>query len=475
MSFSDYASHDGLGLAELVKKGDVSPGELVEEAITRIEKHNPALNAVILKLYDLGREMAKAPADGPFKGVPFLLKDAFGDIAGYPTRLASRFRAETPAKEDAVLAKRFKAAGITILGKTNVPEFTLLPTTESTLYGPARNPWNLDHSTGGSSGGSAAAVAAGIVPMAHANDSGGSIRIPASSCGLVGLKPTRARTSLGPDYGDVLSGFCHEHVVTRTVRDSAAMLDCIHGNEPGDPYVAPPVNGRFLDELKKKPGKLRIAFSKKNPAGASLHADCVQGVEAVAKQLADLGHEVVEAAPPLNADEPGNIFLPLWAAWLASEIEGEAARRGRGPKDDELEPLTRGLWEVGKTVSAAQYLMLVKEAQALTRRIASFMQTYDVWLTPTLAAPPIPLGLINVNEPDPIIAFAPTVDYVPFTPIQNITGQPALSLPLCMSESGLPVGMMFSARFGDEATLFRLAAQLEEAMPWKDRHPHVWN
>lgn len=475
MSFPDYASHDGLGLAELVKKGEVSPGELAEEAIARIEKHNPALNAVILKLYDLGREMAKAPADGPFKGVPFLLKDAFGDIAGYPTRLASRFRADTPAKEDAVLAKRFKASGITILGKTNVPEFTLLPTTESALYGPARNPWNLDHSTGGSSGGAAAAVAAGLVPMAHANDSGGSIRIPASSCGLVGLKPTRARTSLGPDYGDVLSGLCHEHVVTRTVRDSAAMLDCIHGNEPGDPYVAPPVNGSFLGELKRKPGKLRIAFSKKNPAGAFLHADCVKGVEEVAKQLADLGHEVVEAAPPLNADEPGNLFLPLWAAWLASEIEGETARRGRGPKDDELEPLTRGLWEVGKTVSAAQYLMLVKEAQALTRRVAGFMQQFDVWLTPTLASPPIPLGLINVNEPDPIAAFAPAVDYVPFTPIQNLTGQPAISLPLCMSESGLPVGMMFSARFGDEATLFRLAGQLEEAMPWKDRHPHVWN
>lgn len=475
MSFSDYAKYDGLGLADLVKKGEVSSTELAEEAIGSIEKHNLALNAVILKLYDLGRDMARQPVDGPFKGVPFLLKDAFGDIAGYPTRLASRFRAETPAKEDAVLAKRFKASGVTILGKTNVPEFTLLPTTESKLYGAAHNPWNLNHSTGGSSGGAAAAVAAGIVPLAHANDSGGSIRIPASSCGLVGLKPTRSRTSLGPDYGDVLSGLCHEHVVTRTVRDSAAMLDCIHGNEPGDPYVAPAVKESFLEQTKKKPGKLRIAFSKTNPAGAALHPDCVKGVEAVAKQLADLGHEVSEAMPPLNADEPGNLFLPLWAAWLASEIEGEAARRGRGPKDDELEPLTRGLWEVGKTVSAAQYLMLVKEAQGLTRRVAGFMASHDIWLTPTLASPPIPLGLINVNEPDPIAAFAPAVDYVPFTPIQNLTGQPAISLPLCMSDDGLPIGMMFSARFGDEATLFQLAAQLEEAMPWKERHPAIWN
>ena len=475
MSFSEYTSYDGLGLAGLVNKGDVSASELAEEAIGRIEKHNPALNAVVLKLYDLGREMAKQPVDGPFRGVPFLLKDAFGDIAGYPTRLASRFRAETPAKEDAVLAKRFKAAGLSILGKTNVPEFTLLPTTESALYGAAHNPWNLDHSTGGSSGGAAAAVAAGLVPLAHANDSGGSIRIPASCCGLVGLKPTRARTSLGPDYGDVLSGLCHEHVVTRTVRDSAAMLDCIHGNEPGDPYMAPPVSGSFLDETRKKPGKLRIAFSKTNASGAALHPDCVKGVEAVAKRLADLGHEVTEAAPPLNPDEPGNLFLPMWAAWLASEIEGEALRRGRAPQQGELEPLTMGLYEVGKQVSSAQYLMLVKEAQGLARRVAGFMANHDVWLTPTLAAPPIPLGLINVNEPDPIAAFAPAVDYVPFTPIQNLTGQPAISLPLCMSEDGLPVGMMFSARFGDEATLFRLAAQLEEAMPWKDRHPQVWN
>jgi amidase len=475
MSFPEYAANDALGLAELVHKGEVSPSELAEEAIARIEKHNPALNAVILKLYDLGRQMAKAPVEGPFKGVPFLLKDAFGDIAGYPTRLGSRFKSDEPVKEDTVLAKRFRAAGLTFLGKTNVPEFTLLPTTESALYGAAHNPWNVNHSTGGSSGGSAAAVASGMVPIAHANDSGGSIRIPASSCGLVGLKPTRARTSLGPDYGDVLSGLCHEHVLTRTVRDCAAMLDCIHGNEPGDPYVAPPVTGSFLDETKRKPGKLRIAFSRTNPAGAPLHADCVKGVEATAKVLADLGHEVVEAAPPLRAEEPGNLFLPLWAAWLASEIELETARRGRGPKDDELEPLTRGLYEIGKTVSAAQYLMLVKEAQALTRRIAGFMASHDVWLTPTLASPPIPLGLININEPDPIAAFAPAVDYVPFTPIQNLTGQPAMSLPLAMSSDGLPVGMMFSARFGDEATLFRLAAQLEEAMPWRERHPQIWN
>lgn len=475
MGFPDYASYDGLGLAELVRKGEVSPAELADEAIARIEKHNPAINAVILKLYDLGREMAKSPADGPFKGVPFLLKDAFGDIRGYPSRLGSRFRADTPATEDSDLAKRFRAAGLTFLGKTNVPEFTLLPTTESALYGPARNPWNVKHSTGGSSGGSAAAVAAGIVPLAHANDSGGSIRIPASSCGVVGLKPTRARASLGPDYGDVLSGLCHEHVVTRTVRDCAAMLDCIHGQEPGAPYVAPPVERPFLEEVSRAPGKLRIAFSKTNAAGTALHPENVKAVEAVAAKLASLGHDVVEAMPPLKPEEPGSLFLPIWAAWLSSEIELETARRGRGPKDDELEPLTRGLWEIGKTITASQYLILIKEAQGLSRRVGQFMTKHDVWLTPTLASPPIPLGLINVNEPDPLAAFAPAVDYVPFTPIQNITGQPAMSLPLAMSSDGLPVGLMFSARFGDEATLFRLAAQLEQEMPWKHRRPVIWN
>lgn len=475
MGFPEYASYDGLGLAALVRKGDVSAAELAEEAITRIEKHNPAINAVVERLYDVGRTAAKTPVDGPFKGVPFLLKDAFGDLAGTTTRLGSRFRAGTPATEDAALTKRFKAAGLSILGKTNVPEFTLLPTTESALYGPARNPWNVKHSTGGSSGGSAAAVAAGLVPLAHANDSGGSIRIPASSCGLVGLKPTRARTSLGPDYGDVLSGLCHEHVVTRSVRDSAAMLDCTHGYEPGAPYAAPHVERPFIEEAARKPGKLRIAFSKTNPAGNPLHPDCVKGVEAAAKLLADLGHEVVEAAPPLKPEEPGSLFLPLWASWLASEIEGEALRRGRGPKEDELEGLTWGLYEIGKQIGAAQYLMLVKEAQALTRRVAGFMQTHDVWLTPTLASPPIPIGLIDINERDPLKAFAPAVDYVPFTPIQNLTGQPAISLPLAMSSEGLPIGMMFSARFGDEATLFRLATQLEEAQPWKGRHPAIWN
>ncbi len=475
MAISEYASHDGLGLAALVKAGDVTPTELAEEAIARIEKHNPKLNAVVSKLYEQGRAMAKAPGKGPFHGVPFLLKDAFGDMAGTATRDGSRFRSGEPAKHDSTLAARFKASGVVILGKTNVPEYTLLPTTESALYGAACNPWNTAHSTGGSSGGAASAVGAGLVPLAHANDSGGSIRIPASACGLVGMKPTRGRNPLGPDFGDVVAGLCSEHVVTRSVRDSAAMLDCTQGPDVGDPYYAPPVERPYLEEISRAPGKLRIAFSSSDLDGKKFHPDCVAGVEQTAKLLADLGHEVVEAAPPIAPGEAAGLFLPIWATYLAWDIEAEAARRGRPPKEDELQPLTWGFYEIGKSVSGAQFLALREQVQAMSRRIAQFMQTHDVWLTPTLATPPIKNGVIDLNERDPLVGFMPLADYVPFTPVQNLTGQPAISLPLHWSADGLPVGMMFSGRFGDEATLFRLAAQLEAARPWKDKYPKNWN
>jgi amidase len=311
--------------------------------------------------------------------------------------------------------------------------------------------------------------------MAHANDSGGSIRIPASACGLVGLKPTRGRNPLGPDFGDVVAGLCHEHVVTRTVRDCAAMLDCTQGPELGDPYYAPPVERPYLDEVKRAPGKLRIAFSATDLAGKKFHPDCVAGIEQTAKLLADLGHEVVEALPDIAPEEPAGIFLPTWAAYLAWDIDAEAARRGRAPNDDELGGLTWGFYEIGKTVTASQFLALRTQAQAMSRRAAKFMQTYDVWVAPTLAQPPVKNGVIDINERDPMKGFLPLADYVPFTPIQNLTGQPAMSLPLHWSADGLPVGMMFAGRFGDEATLFRLAAQLEEARPWKDKHPKVWN
>lgn len=475
MGISDYASHDALGLAQLVKSGKVSAVELAEEAIGRIEKHNPALNAVVTKMYDQGRAAAKAPSDGPFKGVPFLLKDILGDHEGVPTQSGSRFMSGMPATRDSTLTARFKKAGVVILGKTNVPEFGLLPTTESAFYGPAHNPWNPDHSTGGSSGGSAAAVAAGIVPIAHANDGGGSIRIPASCCGLVGLKPTRGRNPLGPDLGDVMGGLIHEHIVSRSVRDTAAMLDCTHGHELGAPYYAPPVERPFLDEVGRNPGKLRVAFSVTALDGKKVHPECVKGVEETAKLLESLGHDVVEAAPQLPMEMLSGAFMALWAAGLAVQIDVQAMMTGRTPSDNELEGLTWGLYQAGKQITAVEYQMAIAQVQMMSRQMAHFMEAHDVWLTPTLGAPPLKLGTIDIHERDPQKAFAPVIDYVPFTALENATGQPAISLPLHWSADGLPVGMMFAGRFGEEALLLRLAAQLEQARPWKDKHPKIWN
>ena len=475
MAIAEYSKLDGLALADLVHKGDVSAAELAEEAINRIEKHNPALNAVVTKLYDVGRAAAKNPVEGPFKGVPFLLKDILGDLEGVETRSGSRFITGMPAAQDATLTKRFKAAGVSILGKTNVPEFGLLPVTESALYGPAHNPWNLDHSTGGSSGGSAAAVAAGLVPLAHANDGGGSIRIPAACCGLVGMKPTRARNPLGPVLGDVMGGLIQEHVVSRSVRDSAAMLDCTSGPEVGDPYFAPAPERPFLDEVNREPGSLRIAFSKADLEGKKLDPECIRAIEENAKLLESLGHIVEEAAPPIPMEIMSGAFMTVWAAGLAAGIDAFAMATGTTPGDNELEGLTYGLYEVGKTITASQYQQAIGGFQILGREMAKFHQTYDVWMTTTLGAPPLPLGSVDTSNRDPIAAFEPIINYVPFTAIENATGQPAMSLPLHWTQSGLPVGVMFAAGFGEEGLLYRLAGQLEKAKPWADKRPAVWN
>ena len=479
MAVSDYASYDGLGLAALVARGDVTPLELTEEAIARIERHNGTLNAVILKMYEIARERAqKMPAgkgEGAFYGVPFLLKDILGDHAGVPTAQGCRFMADSPAAMDSTLVARYRAAGFVFLGKTNVPEFGLVPTTESALYGPACNPWNTAHSTGGSSGGSAAAVAAGIVPIAHANDGGGSIRIPASCCGLVGLKPTRARNPLGPTLGDILGGMIAEHVVSRTVRDSAAVLDCTHGPELGDPYWAPPYAGSYLKEVGTPPGKLRVAFTTRTLEDKPLHEECTRAILDAAKLCADLGHVVEEAAPMVSTEMMTEAFLIAWAAGLAMNIDAYAMLHGRTPTEDQFEGLTWALYQQGKEVSASRYLVAVAMMQILTRQVAHFHSNYDVFLTTTLSAPPMRNGLLDVQERDPAIAFAPLIDYVPFTPLANATGQPSLSLPLHWTADGLPVGVLFQAGSGNEALLYRLAGQLEAARPWIDRKPRVWD
>jgi amidase len=382
--------------------------------------------------------------------------------------------ADLPTIQDDTLVARFKAAGLVTLGKTNVPEFGLLPTTEGVYYGAAHNPWNLDHSTGGSSGGSAAAVAAGIVPMAHANDGGGSIRIPASCCGLVGLKPTRGRNPLGPMLGDLLGGLICEHIVSRTVRDTAAMLDCTAGPEPGDPYAALPPARPYLEEVGAPTGRLRIAFATATPNGGKMHPECVAAVERTAQLCEELGHTVEDASPPLDHNLILQSFLTVWCAGLAMQLEAMAMMTGREIREEQFEGITWGLYQQGRQVTASQYLIGVAMLQIQARQVGRFHETYDCWLTPTLGAPPLRLGTIDVNGRDAMAAMAPILDYVPVTPLQNATGQPAISLPLHWSADGLPVGVMFTGRMSDEATLLRLAAQLEQARPWKDRRPPQW-
>lgn len=465
---------DATAQAELVRGREVSPAELVEAAIERIERLNPELNAVILPMYEEARRTASSPLpDGPFRGVPYLLKDLGAACAGVPQAMGTAFMQGVPSPVDSVLTERLKRAGLVILGKTNTPEFGLLPTTEPKLFGPSRNPWNTAHSTGGSSGGSAAAVASGMVPMAHANDGGGSIRIPASCCGLFGLKPTRGRISQGPTLGDMMSGLVNEHAVTRSVRDSAALLDATAGPAPGDPYFAPPPERPFLKEVGAKTGRLRIALTTHSMTGTAVHPDCTAAAQEAARLCSDLGHEVEERAPDLNGDLISQAFMAVWASGAAWSIDGLAMMTGRRPEAEQFEPFTWALYQMGKGISASDYLLAVTGLQQVGRQVAAFLSTYDLWLSPTLAEPPVPLGTFDPDPENPLSPFLRAAQYVPFTPLTNAIGNPAMSVPLYWNEAGLPIGVQFTGRFGDEATLFRLAAQLEAARPWAERRPTV--
>jgi len=464
----DFAWLDATAQAELVRKKEVKPIELVEAAISRIERLNPTLNAVITPMYELARTAAAGELpDGPFTGVPFLLKDILGAYAGVRMTLGSKLLQDFVPDHDSELVVRLRRAGLIILGRTNTPEFGILPTTEPLLFGPCRNPWNTDHTAGGSSGGSAAAVAAGMVPMAHGNDGGGSIRIPASCCGLFGLKPTRARNPLGPDFGDVLSGLVVEHALTRSVRDSAALLDATAGPDVGDPYWAPPPERPFLQEVGAGPGRLRIAFKTEAATGASVHPDCVQAVNEAAELCDDLGHEVEERNLPLNAEMLIKAFSILWSAGTGSTLKVLSAT------PDQVEPLTWALKEMSDQYSAADYVLALQTLHGISREVARFFQNYDILLTPTLAEPPLPLGAFDSSSDNPLHGFHRSTEFACFTAIYNITGQPAMSVPLFWNDENLPVGSHFIGRFGDEATLFRLAAQLEEARPWDGRRPPV--
>lgn len=474
MTSEEYASYDATGLAELVRRREVTAVELVDVAIARLEAFNPRLNAVIFKDYERARrsgcEQPHPGSGAPLQGVPMLLKDASGDCVGMPTTFACRALAELPPSDhDSVQVSRFKAAGLIPLGKTNVPEWGFLGTTEPQLYGPTNNPWKLEHSPGGSSGGSAAAVAAGIVPVAHANDAGGSIRVPASCCGLVGLKPSRGRISLGPMIGEWLDGFTCEHVLTRTVRDCAAILDLTAGPAPGEPYGIEAPTGPYLHQLGKRPGKLRIAYSTETPSGKPTHADCNEAVLVAARLCEELGHEVEEAAPAVD-------FAGLLEAWKVTYFAGAQLAldmatellTGKPANLDDFEPMSVAMAERGRSISALEYQVASVTRQTEARTIGEFHQSYDVWLTPVMALPPVPTGTYSGVATDTDAVWD---EYHPFTPTQNSTGQPSMSLPLHWNGDGLPIGAMFTSALGGEALLLRLAAQLEEARPWITNKP----
>lgn len=468
----ELARLDATAQAELVRRKEVTPLELVEAAVERIERLNGALNAVVLPLYERAREAAQQPLpDGPFRGVPFLLKDFLAECAGVPLAEGSAFlRGYVPA-EDSELVRRYRQAGLVVVGTTNTPELAIGPTTEPRLYGPTRNPWDPGRTAGGSSGGAAAAVAAGMVPAAHGNDAGGSIRVPAACCGVLGLKPTRGRNPLGPHYGDVFSGLVAEHVLTRSVRDSAALLDATAGPDPGDPYPAPPPARPFLQEVATPPGRLRIAWSVRPLTGEAVHAACVQAAEDAARLLVDLGHTVEEAAPPVDGEQLWRSFTTVLAAGFAWAIEDWARRTGRPPTAAAFEPFVWAFTARGRELRAPDYLLHLQDLQRIARQVARFFLSYDVWLTPTLGEPPVPLGTFAFAGGDPFEVRRRMAAFTPFTYLANVTGQPAMSVPTAWTADGLPVGTHYLGRFGDEATLFRLAAQLEAARPWTDRRP----
>jgi len=466
----EYAEHDGLGLAELVRQREVSAGELLDAALSRTEACNPALNAVVTRLDDAARASIAAGApSGPFGGVPFLVKELVASVAGAATTAASRLYAANLAVHDSEIVARYRRAGLVVFGKTNSPEFGISPATESHLYGVTRNPWRRDLSPGGSSGGSAAAVAAGIVPAAHATDGGGSIRIPASCCGLFGLKPTRARISAGPEGGEGLNGLATQHVVSRSVRDSAALLDATCGALAGDPYSATPPARRYLVEASAEPGALRIGFARRAPGGVAVAPECVAAVDDAARLCESLGHRVEEASPECDWAALTRDFVRVFSANVMANIARATA--GALPERDLVEPLTYAIAERGRSMSAAEFIVALHALHRQARLIARFFESHDVWLTPTLAEPPLPIGWFDIESADVDAWVERLTAFLPFTYPFNVTGQPAASVPLHWSGAGLPIGVQFAARYGDEAMLFRLAGQLERARPWFDKRP----
>jgi amidase len=474
LSLSEYADHDGLALAALVRSGAVSATELMEAALVAIEKLNPQLNAVTHTMRpEAEAAIAAGLPDGPYAGVPFLLKDLSPTVANVPTSGGSRFFNGVVRSYDTEQVRRWKQAGLVMLGKTNTPELGSSGSTEPVATGATHNPWNLGHSPGGSSGGSAAAVAAGIVPVAHASDGGGSIRGPAACCGLVGLKPTRGRNTLGPDAGEVWQGFVAEHVVSRSVRDTAALLDATAGYYPGDPNIAPVPARPYLQEVGAAPGRLRIGVALHEAAGQRFDPDAAAAVANAARLLADLGHDVEEASPEYDAPLLLDAFMTYFAAGVGHAIEEHAAASGKVPSSELIERNNLWLWEQSKKIGSTDYLRAIAKQNTVTRQFARFFGDHDIWLTPTTADPPPPLGHLHADVEDVPEFFRRLWRFNPLQWVYNATGNPAITLPLHWNAAGLPLGVMLGAKFGDEAVLFRVSAQIEQAAPWRRRHPPV--
>ncbi|MDP8914738.1 MAG: amidase family protein [Pseudomonadota bacterium] len=475
MTSDEYASCDGMALAAMVREGAASPVELVEAAINRIERINPAINAVVHTAFDEARAAARRPLpDGPFRGVPFLVKDFGIGVAGWSRTSGSRFCRDVVDAEDTGLTRRYREAGVVLLGRGASSEFGIVGNVDTALFGPTRNPWNPDHIAGGSSGGSGAAVAAGLVPIAHASDGLGSIRIPAACCGLVGLKPTRDRVPNLPDGFDYATGFCVDHVVSRSLRDSAAMLDATGIPEPDSPYAPPPKEGPYLEEISRSPGRLRIAWSSETPRGDPIDPEVQQALETTAATLSALGHEV--RAEPLGVDYVSLYAAraPVSAANFAAGMARVIAEVGREPAEDELEPMTRAALEGARRVTGEQAFFAFQELRMISRKLLRRFEAFDVYLCPVMSAPPPAVGFTDPSTVPPREINRRQAALFPYTAMFNFTGQPSISLPLAQSSRGLPIGMMFTARYGDEATLFRLAGQLEKEMPWGKRRPGLW-
>lgn len=470
MKVPEYRSFDATGLAALVRDGEASADELLEAAVESADESNPSLNALVTRFEDRARKaIAAGLPDGPFKGVPFAIKDLVATVEGVVTSNGSRAYSDAVAARDSEIVRRYKAAGLVIFAKSNTPEFGLCPSTEPALFGPTRNPWDENRSPGGSSGGAAAAVASGMLPAAHASDGGGSIRIPASACGLFGLKPTRARVSLAPDRGEGWGGFSTMHAVTRSVRDSAALLDAVSGPAEGDPYWAPPAGATFLEQVGRPPGRLRVGLCTEAPSGISVDSACRAAAESTAVKLQSLGHEVVTAEWPFPTDLLAAAQSSVIGPNIASSLDERIASRGRPLEEGEIEPVTATIAQWGRAASAVDYVKGVNAAHALGRAMASLFEQIDVLVTPTLAGLPPILGIINGEDVDRFVRSVPPL--VAFTAVCNLSGQPAMSLPLDISPDGVPIGTQVIGRFGDESCLFRLASQVEQAHPWPGLAP----